>query len=151
MTRLIGPIRKERAVFSVSIKEREVLLDKLYDPEDQLELMAKSFMDRKLSVLALQLQMRGAGEEEVEGLLRKILSHEKFSILDISRFVDLMGRRIGDLRDPALVIGAIFDNVVAFQPDANHAIVMAGVLIEDFVGLKDSEEERKMAAGLKGN
>jgi len=151
MSNLVGPVRQDKAVFRVKIREREVLVDKLFDPRDELELMAKSFMDRKLSVLALQLQMKGADEGEIESLIKKLVSLEKFNIIDLSRFLDIMMRRVGNLHDPVFVLGAIADNVNRLQPDANHAVVMAGVLVEDFAALNDPEKERDFAASLRGN
>lgn len=149
--KLAGPLRREKATFSFRVGTREVLVDKLYDPEDQLELMAKSFMDKKLAVLALQLQMKGASEEESEKLLRKLVSLEKFGLLDLSRFLDLVGRHVGNFHDPLMVIDAIADNVARFQPDADHAVIMAGVLAGDFAGIDDAQKERDFAMALKGN
>jgi hypothetical protein len=149
--KLVGPLRQERATICIALKGREVLVEKHYDPEDQLELMAKSFVDKKLSLLALQLQMRGADEGETENLLRNLVSLEKFCLIDLSRFIDLMSQRVGNLNDPVFVIGAIAENVTRFQPDANHAVIMAGVLINDFAALNDPEKEKQFAAALKGN
>jgi hypothetical protein len=149
--KLVGPLRQERATICIALKGREVLVEKHYDPEDQLELMAKSFIDKKLSLLALQLQMRGADEGETENLLRNLVSLEKFCLIDLSRFIDLMSQRVGNLNDPVFVIGAIAENVTRFQPDANHAVIMAGVLINDFAALNDPEKEKQFAAALKGN
>jgi hypothetical protein len=147
----MGPIRQEKVTFSVKIRDKDILVDRLYDPQNQLERLAKSFMDKKLSVLALQLQMKGAGEEETERLLKKLVSLEKFSLIDLSRFLDLVCRHTGNFHDPVFVIEAIADNVARFQPDSDHAVIMAGVLAQDFAALTDPKKEKEFAAALKGN
>ncbi|HSB46588.1 MAG TPA: hypothetical protein VLD37_01135 [Candidatus Bilamarchaeum sp.] len=149
--KLVGPLRKESVSIRFRVREREVLLDKLYDPEDQLQLMAKAVVSRKLEVFALQLAYMGCSGEHIEGLARKLVSLERFDVTDLCRFLDIVMLKVGNLHDPLFVIDAIADNVTKFQPDSNHAVVMAGVLIQDFASMDDPKKERDFAAALKGN
>jgi hypothetical protein len=149
--KLIGPIRREKARIHVSFGEKEVLLEKMYDPSDQLELLAKSILGKKLSLLALQLRMMGSVEVEAEGLARKLVSLERFNLIDLTRFLDVVSQRVGRLTEPVVVIGAIAENVTRFQNDPNRAVIAAGLLMERFASLRDPEEEKKFAAALKGN
>ena len=151
MNKLIGPIRKETATISFKVRSKEVLVDKLYDPHDQLELMAKSFISKKMDILALQLSYMGCPDDEIERLITTLTGLEKFNLIDLCRFLDLISQKIGKLHDPVFVIDAIAYNVTRFQPDPNHAVIMAGVLISDFAALNDPKKEKEFAASLKGN
>jgi hypothetical protein len=149
--KLVGPIRKERATFSFKIRDKDVLVDRLYDPQDQLELIAKSVISKKLDVLSLQLSHMGSRDDEIERLITTLVGLEKFNLIDLSRFLDLVCRHTGNFHDPVFVIEAIAENVTRFQPDSDHAVIMAGVLAGDFATLDDPKKEKDFAAALKGN
>jgi hypothetical protein len=149
--KLVGPIRREKAAFSYNVRNREVLIEKMYDPEDQLEHLAKSVLSKKLDVLSLQLSHMGSPDDEIERLITTLVGLEKFSLIDLSRFLDLVSRHVGNFHDPVFVIDAIAENVTRFQPDSNHAVIMAGVLAGDFAALDDPKKEKDFASNLKGN
>ncbi len=150
MTKLIGPLRQEKAELSFRLGSKDVLVDRLFDPQDQMELFAKSVVPKKLSVLALQLQCLGCPEQETEKLLRWLASETRFSLSGLSEYLDIVSTRVGSLPHPSAVIRAVADNALRFQPDQRSALAAAMGMVQRFSALSPQEAEAELAA-LKGN
>ena len=149
--KLAGPIRKETAQVPFRIGERQVMVERMYDPSDPLELLGKSTLGPKLTVLSIQLKAMGSGDEDIERLARKLVALERLSTSALSSFMDAASMHIGGFRDPLRVICSVAEYSCGFQPDSKGALLSSIHLFKEFASLSGKEEEERMLSGLRGN
>lgn len=148
--KLIGPLRQGRADLTFRLGARDVLVDRLFDPQDQMEAFAKSVVPKKLSVLSLQLQCLGCPDEGIESLLRHLAVEKRLSLRELSDYLDIVGTCVGSLPQPLDVIRAVADNALGFQPDGRSALACAMRLLRDFASMPPRDAPAALAA-LRGN
>ncbi|MFN7991030.1 MAG: hypothetical protein U0R44_02620 [Candidatus Micrarchaeia archaeon] len=139
--------RAGRVCIPLRIGTKDVLLEKWYDVDDQLEGFSKTVIPAKLSVLSLQLQHMGRGADEIEMLFGTLLSIEGFSLQTLSGFLDAASMRVGNMHDPIAVIQGVALHVAR---TSERPIVAAALIFEHISGL-GGEDEKDLLMTLKGN
>src|SRR4030095_12376898 len=149
--KLVGPIRRESAQLAFRLHTREVLVEKKYNPEDQLELLAKSVVPKKLETLAIQLQVKEASHDRIEKLLKRLSGEEKFSMRDLSEYLDIVMHHVGSFHDPVFVIEAVTFHSLRLRSDVKLALPFALDRFKDFTMTDGPEQETQICIELLGH